>query len=475
MSTPTQQQSQLAALRALVGADAVLAGDSAGDACLLDQRQLFRGHPLAVVLPANVQEVAAVVHWCYENRVGVVPQGGNTGYCGGATPDASGTQVVLAMRRLRAIRRVDASDYSLVAEAGCVLADVQQAAAAAGRLFPLSLGSEGSCQIGGNLATNAGGLNVVRYGMARAQVLGIEAVLPDGSIWHGLSTLRKDNTGYDLSSLLVGSEGTLGVITAAALRLQPIPRVVATAMLALPDVASAIAVLERLRDATGEQLTSLEFMPCSVVTMTLEQLPALRIPLPLESAALLLVELAGGADTDNALQDVLATALTDGLITDAAVAQNAAQRSAFWQVRESIPEAQRRLGASIKHDISLPLSALAEFMAWVENWVGEHVPGGVLVCYGHLGDGNLHCNLSHRPDADRERFLARQPEINRAVNDKVAALGGSISAEHGIGQLKLAALEHYAAPVKLAVMRQIKQALDPRGIMNPGKLLRAPG
>jgi FAD/FMN-containing dehydrogenase len=475
MVTPAQQQAQLAALRSLLGADAVLPGDSAGDAYLVDQRQLFRGHPLAVVLPGSTQEVAAIVRWCFDHRIGIVPQGGNTGYCGGATPDDSGTQVLLAMRRMNRIRHIDARNYSLIAEAGCVLADVQQAAASVDRLFPLSLGSEGSCQIGGNLGTNAGGLNVVRYGMARAQVLGIEAVLPDGRIWYGLNTLRKDNTGYDLCSLLVGSEGTLAVITAAALRLQPAPRAVATAMLALPELAAAIPLLEQLRAATADQLSSLEFMPRDIVALACEQVPGLRAPLPLDCAAFVLVELAGCADAAATLERALAGALEAGLIVDAAVAHSEAQRRAFWQLREGIPEAQRRLGASIKHDISLPLSALTEFITRVEAWVTAQVPEGLLVCYGHLGDGNLHCNVGQRPGTDRARLLARQEEIHRAIHDLVAGYGGSISAEHGIGQLKRATLQHYASPVKLELMRQIRQALDPRGIMNPGKLIDLAG
>jgi FAD/FMN-containing dehydrogenase len=316
-------------------------------------------------------------------------------------------------------------------------------------------------------------VNVVRYGMARAQVLGLEAVLPDGRIWHGLNTLRKDNTGYDLCSLLVGSEGTLGVITAAALRLQPAPRAIATAMVALPELANAALLLEQLRSTTGDQLSSLEFMPREVVALACAQMPELRPPLPLDCAAFLLVEIAGGADAGATLERALAAALAAGLIVNAVVAQTEAQRTAFWHLRESIPEAQRRLGASIKHDISLPLSKITDFIARVGAWVTAHVPDGLLVCYGHLGDGNLHCNVGQRPGAEREPFLARQSAINAAINDLVVELGGSISAEHGIGQLKVATLEHYGSAEKLAVMRQIKRALDPRGIMNPGKLLRA--
>jgi FAD/FMN-containing dehydrogenase len=473
MGTSAQPHSLLAELCALAGPDAVLPGDQAGDACLLDQRQLFRGHPLAVVLPGSTAEVAALVRWCHEHRIGIVPQGGNTGYCGGATPDASGGQLVLALRRMNRIRDTDARNYSLIAEAGCVLADVQQAAAAVDRFFPLSLGSAGSCQIGGNLATNAGGVNVVRHGMARAQVLGIEAVLPDGRIWNGLNTLRKDNTGYDLVSLLVGSEGTLGVITAAALRLQPAPREVATAMLSLPAAAGAMQLLEHLRAATGDQLSSLEYMPREVVALAIEQLPGLRTPLPLDGAAFVLVELAGAAGAAATLEHALAAAHGRGLIIDAAIARSEAQRGAFWRLREAIPEAQRRLGASIKHDISLPLSKLTEFIARVESWVQANVPEGMLVCYGHLGDGNLHCNVGQRAGTERACLLARQQEIHHVIHELVAGYGGSISAEHGIGQLKRATFEHYASPVKLAIMRQVKQALDPHWLMNPGKLLSA--
>jgi D-lactate dehydrogenase (cytochrome) len=475
MLTAQQQTSQLEALSALVGCGAVLPGDSAGDAYLLDHRGLFRGHPLAVVSPSDTREVAAIVRWCHEQRVGIVPQGGNTGYCGGATPDTSGTQLVLALHRMNRIRRVDPRDYSLVAEAGCVLAAVQQAAAAVDRLFPLSLGSEGSCQVGGNLATNAGGVNVLRYGMARAQVLGIEAVLPDGRIWNGLNTLRKDNTGYDLNSLLVGSEGTLAVITAAALRLHPVPAETATAMLALPSLESALPLFELLRTVAGDALSSVELMPRAAVALTCEELPQMRAPLPPAAAALLLVELAGGAGTGATLEAALARAQQSGLIDDAVLAHSEAQRLDFWRLRENIPEAQRRLGASIKHDVSLPLTALSGFMSRVTAWVVANVPEGLLVCYGHLGDGNLHCNVGQRRGTGRAEFLARQPAINEMIHDLVVELGGSISAEHGIGQLKIATFERYAQPEKLAMMRQIKQAMDPRGIMNPGKLLRAEG
>jgi FAD/FMN-containing dehydrogenase len=473
MRTLLQPESQLAALRALLGAAAVLPGDAAGDGYLVDQRGLYRGHPLAVVLPATTAEVAAVVGWCSEHGVGIVPQGGNTGYCGGATPDGSGTQLVIGLRRLQRVRAVDARDYSLVAEAGCTLAEVQAAAAAVQRYFPLSLGSEGSCQIGGNLATNAGGLNVLRYGMARAQVLGLEAVLPDGRIWNGLNTLRKDNTGYHLASLLVGSEGTLGIITAAALRLQPAPAGMATALVALDSVDAALPLLACLRSDTGDRLSSLEYLPAAALQLVQEQLPGLRSPFSTAYPACLLIELDTGLDATATLQQALARAQASGMIADAVFAGSSTQRAALWQLRESIPEAQRRLGASIKHDVSLPLTALAEFMQRVADWVQRNVPEGLLICYGHLGDGNLHCNVGQRPGVDRTRFLARQAEINLAVHDLVQQLGGSISAEHGIGQLKVEALAHYVSAEKLQLMRLIKQALDPDGIMNPGKVLKA--
>jgi FAD/FMN-containing dehydrogenase len=464
-------------LRALLGTDSVLTQPAEMAPHEVDHRGLFHGHALAVALPRSLEEVARVVSWCAQRRVAIVPQGGNTGYCGGATPDASGQQLVLLLRRLNRIRELDADNFSITVEAGCVLANVQQAAAAADRFFPLSLGSEGSCQIGGNLATNAGGLNVVRYGMARELVLGIEAVLADGSVLHGLKSLRKDNTGYDLRGLLVGSEGTLGVITAASLRLWPFMRSTATAFVGLSSPQHALELLGWLRARSGERLSSFELLPRIAIELTTRHLAGVTDPLSAPWPWYVLCELSSSAE--EALGEVLEQALLQaaerGWAGDAAFATSERVRSAFWRLREGVPEAQRLASLSLKHDIAVPVASLPRFIQEASQWVREHVPEGVLVCYGHAGDGNLHFNINvigGPPDGPAALALrAREPEIRRAIHDLVARYGGSFSAEHGIGQLKRGELVRYAAPAALAAMRAIKQALDPEGIMNPGKLL----
>jgi FAD/FMN-containing dehydrogenase len=463
---------QRAQLRELIGADCVLTATEEMAAALIDQRKLYQGRALAVLLPRKVAQVARVVRWCNEQRVGLVPQGGNTGYCGGATPDESGTQVVLALRRLDRIRAVDVGNFSLIAEAGCVLANVQQAAAAAGRYFPLSLGSQGSCQIGGNLATNAGGLNVLRYGMARDLVLGIEAVLPEGQVLDGLKSLRKDNTGYDLRSLLIGSEGTLGIITAASLKLWPALRSTATAFVAISDPAHAITLLERLRSGAVDRLSSFELLPRAAVELT-QQHSRTSDPFDQPYPWYILCELT--SSSEEPLEDLLQRLLTDAaeqsLILDAALATSERVRSAFWRLRELVPEAQRLAGLSLKHDISVPVSSIPQFIQSASRWVADHVPEAILICYGHAGDGNLHFNVNGIGDEASAALRAREPEIRRAIHDLVARYHGSISAEHGIGRLKRDELAHYSSPVALAAMRALKDALDPNGIMNPGKLL----
>jgi FAD/FMN-containing dehydrogenase len=462
-----------AELRALVGADGVLTEAADTAAFLVDERRLYRGSALAVALPRNVEQVARIVGWCNEHRLGVVPQGGNTGYCGGATPDDSGRQLLLSLRRLNRIRAVDADNFSITAEAGCVLANVQQAADAAERFFPLSLGSEGSCQIGGNLATNAGGLNVVRYGMARDLLLGIEAVLPDGRVLNGLKSLRKDNTGYDLKSLLVGSEGTLGVITAATLKLWPKMRSSATAFVAIARPDDAVRLLAVLRAQTGERLSSFELLPRIAIELTTRHISGVTDPLTSVYPWYILCELTSAVDEplSELLQQTLADAAERSLLLDAALATSERTRTAFWRLRESVPEAQRHAGPSLKHDISVPVASLPKFIHQASLWVQTHVTDGVLVCYGHAGDGNLHFNINCIDRERSEAFMTQEPQIRRAIHDLVAKFSGSISAEHGIGRLKREELQRYASPVALDTMRAIKHALDPNGIMNPGKLL----
>jgi FAD/FMN-containing dehydrogenase len=459
-------------LRNLIGTDRILTESQDTAALLIDHRHLYSGHALAIALPGSVEEVSRLLRFCHEQRIGVVPQGGNTGYCGGATPDESGRQLLLLLRRLNRIRSVDAANYSMTVEAGCVLAQIQRAAAAADRFFPLSLGSEGSCQIGGNLATNAGGLNVVRYGMARALVLGIEAVLADGSIVHGLKSLHKDNTGYDLKSLLIGSEGTLGVITAATLKLWPAMRSSATAFVAIETPEQALALLQRLRAAADERLSSFELLPRVAIEITTRHISGTVDPLERPSPWYVLCELTSPADEplSELLQQTLAEAAESGVLSDAALASSERERAALWRLRESVPEAQRHAGASLKHDVSVPVASLPPFIHEAAAWVQGQVPEGYLVCYGHAGDGNLHFNVNALPGAGNA-LLSRESSIRRAIHDIVSGYQGSISAEHGIGRLKREELQRYADPAALAAMRSIKQALDPHGIMNPGKLL----
>ena len=466
---------KLKALSDILGPDAVLTEATDTEPFLVDHRHLYRGRALAVVLPRSVEELARTIGFCNERRIGVVPHGGNTGYCGGATPDESGHQIVVSLRRLNRIRSVDPLNYSLVAEAGCILADVQRAADDVERFFPLSLGSEGTCQIGGNLSTNAGGLSVLRYGMMRELVLGLEVVLADGRVLPSLNALRKDNTGYDVKSLFIGAEGTLGIITAATLKLFPKIRASATALVAIPKVSSAVDLLARMKEASGDRISSFELIPRIGIDLATQHIPGVTDPLQRPYEWYVLCELTSARSTDpldTVLEEALAGALEDGLVLDAVLTRNERERAALWKLRETIPEAQRLDGASLKHDISVAITALADFVERASGWVRANVPDGRLVVYGHVGDGNLHFNLNQAPGSDRNTFLAREPVIKRALHDLVREFGGSFSAEHGIGRLKVEELERYASPVELDVMRALKQALDPNGVLNPGKVLR---
>ena len=464
-------------LREILGADALLTDAADCAPYLVDHRRLYQGRALAVALPRTVAEVSQLLSMCNAARVAVVPQGGNTSYCGGATPDESGRELLVSLARLNRIRSIDAANYSLTAEAGCLLAHVQQGAEEAERFFPLSLGSEGSCQIGGNLSTNAGGTNVLRYGMMRDLVLGLEVVLADGRVLQALSGLRKDNTGYDLKALFLGAEGTLGVITAATLKLFPRIRVQATALVAVPGVAAAVALLGVLRAASGDRVSSFELIPRIGIELTTRHIPGVSDPLGGSHDWYALVELSSARAEealDALLEEALGAALTRGTVLDAVLARSERERAALWKLRESIPEAQRLEGAGLKHDISVPVGALAEFVARASRWLDAHVPDGRLVAYGHVGDGNLHFNLTQSPGADGAAFFARGDDVRRAIHDLVRDFGGSFSAEHGIGRLKVGELERYASAVELDLMRAVKRAFDPHGIMNPGKVLREP-
>jgi len=479
--TPAQA---LGGLERILGAQGILTAEAPGSSSaspadlepyLTDQRRLYHGRALAVALPRAVTEVTEVLAFCNRHGIGVVPQGGNTSYCGGATPDDSGRQIVVSLSRLNRIRRLDALNYSMVAEAGCVLAQIQQAADEAQRLFPLSLGSQGTCQLGGNLATNAGGVHVLRYGMMRDLVLGLEVALADGRLLSSLGTLRKDNTGYDIKSLFLGAEGTLGIITAASLKLYPKLHAFAAAFAAVADPRAAVALLARLRDTSGDRVSSFELIPRIAIELTTRHIPGVRDPLDAPHDWYVLCELTSSRGDDpleSLLEGGLTGALEEGLVLDAAVARGESDRAAFWKLRETIPEAQRRDGGSLKHDISVPVASIPDFIEQASAWIAGNVPDGRLVAYGHVGDGNLHFNLNQAPGADRAAFLAREEPIKRVIHDLVRDFGGSFSAEHGIGRLKVGELERYAPPIELELMRAIKHALDPNGILNPGKVLR---
>lgn len=441
---------------------------------LTDWRGRYRGNARAVVLPGSTEEVSKVVAACARHGVAIVPQGGNTGLCGGATPSAAGDQIVICLAKMKTIRRLDVADNTLTVDAGLTLLEVAQAAQSADRLFPLSLASEGSCQIGGNLSTNAGGVHVLRYGTMRDLVLGLEVVLPDGRIWNGLRRLRKDNTGFDLKHLFIGAEGTLGIITGAVLKLFPRPRSLATAWLALPSVEAAVALLTHLKDQLGERINAFELVSAASLDLVLQHIPDTRNPLATNAPWFALVELADTrADCELAsqLESALEAALEKGLVTDATIAQGLAQSHALWALRENISEAQRREGVSIKHDISLPVSAIPAFLDVAASQLAAHHPAARVIAFGHLGDGNLHYNLSLADPAANAAFIAQSADINRLIHDTVAQFDGSISAEHGLGQLKRDEILRYKSALEIDLMRAIKSAIDPAGLMNPGKVL----
>lgn len=466
----------LAELKAVVGAANYL--DTPGDTApyLCDFRRLYQGATPAVLRPRDAQEVAQILSICNRDEVAVVPQGGNTSYCGGATPDENGAQIVVSMQRLNRVRQVDAANYSMIVEVGCTLAGAQGAARDANRLFPLSLGSEGTAQIGGNLSTNAGGTAVLRYGMMRDLVLGLEVVLADGRVLSALKSLRKDNTGYDVKSLFIGAEGTLGLITAASLKLFPVPADTATALVGIDSPTHALDLLSRLRTAAGDQVTSFELIPRIGVEMTVKHVAGVANPLSFDCPWYLLIELTSPNPHQNLsglLTSELEDAATAGAVRDAMLASSIAQSQAMWKLRESVPEAQRRHGASIKHDVSVPVSAIPELIEKGTELARRLAPEGDVVSYGHAGDGNLHFNLSQKLGADLAQFNGRTHALELAIFDLVESLGGSISAEHGIGRFKAREFARRADPVELSVMHALKQALDPKGILNPGKVLCA--
>ena len=465
-------------LRQAVGAAHVLT-DGDLSAYERDWRGRMQGKALAVVRPGSTQEVAAVVKVCAAAGVAIIPQGGNTGLSVGSTPDASGTQVVLSLTRMNQVRAIDRDNLTMTVEAGCILQNLQEVARNAGALFPLSLAAEGSCTIGGNLGTNAGGTQVVRYGNTRDLCLGLEVVTPQGEVWSGLKGLRKDNTGYDLRDLFIGSEGTLGIITAACMKLYPQPAAKLTAWAAVPSMEHAVQLLGMAHQKLGAGLTGFEVMGQFALSLVGKHMPQLRVPFLGQDDApwCVLLENSDSESEEHArarFESLLEKAFEAGCVTDAVVAENLTQAHQLWHIRENIPLAQAEEGLNIKHDISVQISRIPAFVAHTDAVLQREIPGVRLVNFGHLGDGNLHYNVQAPVEGDPKAFLRDNEErVHQLVYDAVAEFGGSFSAEHGVGELKADKLEKYQSPVALSMMRAIKQALDPQGIMNPGRVLKA--
>ena len=469
----------LETFRQICGAQHVLTHDDPTtdlSAWETDWRQRVFGKALAVVRPANTAEVAAVVKACANSLTAIVPQGGNTGLVAGSVPDASGQQIVLSLQRMNTVRAIDPDNLTMTVDAGCILHNLQEAAEKAGFLFPLSLAAEGSCTIGGNLGTNAGGTQVVRYGNARELCLGLEVVTPLGEIWQGLTGLRKDNTGYDLRHLMIGSEGTLGVITAATIKLYPLPAARLTAWAAVPSMATAVQLLGMAHQQLGAGLTGFEVMGQFALSLTDKHFPNLRVPLYKDTPWCVLLENSDHESESHArhlFENLLEAAMNAGCVTDAVVAENMSQAQALWQIRESITSAQAQEGLNIKHDISIPISQIPAFVEATDAMLLKEIPGVRLVNFGHLGDGNLHYNVQ-APQGQDDKVFVREMEdrVSTLVFESVARFKGSISAEHGIGSQKVDKLPRYKDPVALGMMRSIKQALDPQNIMNPGRVIR---
>jgi D-lactate dehydrogenase (cytochrome) len=460
--------------RAAVGPRNVFTESADIAAYLTDWRRRYTGKALAVIRPGSTEEVAAIVRLCNRYRVPVVPQGGNTGLVLGSVPDQSGTAIVLSLTRLNRIRAVDTVNNTMTVEAGCILQQVQNTASEADRLFPLSLAAEGSCTIGGNLATNAGGTAVLRYGNTRELCLGLEVVTPQGEIWSGLRGLRKDNTGYDLRDLYIGAEGTLGIITAAVLKLFPQPQAQLTALAAMQTPDDALRLLSSAQEKCGAALTGFELMSDFCLRLVNKHFPHMRLPFPQHYPQYVLLELSDSESEEHAnamLEALIAEALEQGVIQDAAIAASIAQSKALWQLREHIPLAQAEEGKNIKHDVSVPISDIGEFIRVTDVLLEQRFPGARMVTFGHLGDGNLHYNVSPPEGESPDAFIAEQVNINRVVHDSVHRFGGSISAEHGLGALKRDEVLAYKSEVEMKLMRTLKQALDPLNLMNPGKIL----
>ncbi|MBY4945464.1 FAD-binding oxidoreductase [Cupriavidus respiraculi] len=472
--SPTRLHSFIELCRAALGDSHVLVDGADKAPYLTDWRRRYRGEAVAVLLPGTTEEVAAVVHACHAHHVSIVPQGGNTGLCGGATPLEAGTSVVISLKRLNRVRQIDPLNNTVTVEAGVILQQLQELAREHGRLFPLSLAAEGSCTIGGNLSTNAGGTAVLRYGNTRELCLGLEVVTPRGEIWNGLRGLRKDNTGYDLRDLFIGAEGSLGIITAAVMKLFPAPRARVTALAAVANPRAALALLAIAQSHAGAMLTGFELMSATCLSLVTKHFPQLRYPFSQSHPQVVLLELSDSESEDHArgiFEKLMEVAFDNGVVLDAVVAESVQQSRDFWNLREHIPLAQVEEGKNIKHDIAVPVSRVADFIEATDAKLLSEFPGACMVTFGHLGDGNLHYNVSPPPGVDHDQFLANQDAVNRIVHDSVHAHSGSISAEHGLGQLKVEDNRRYKSEVEIGMMRAIKLALDPAGLMNPGKVV----
>jgi len=464
----------LDSLKAIVGPQGWLSAASDIEPYVLDWRRKWPGISPLVLRPATTSQVAEIMQLASSEGITIVPQSGNTGLVGGSGPRGNGRDVVLSLNRMTAIRNVDPVNNTVTVEAGCILADIQTAALEHDRLYPLSLAAEGSCRIGGNLSTNAGGTNVLRYGNAREHVLGLEVVLADGRVWNGLRGLRKDNTGYDLKQLFLGSEGTLGIITAAVLKLWPRPHQTVTCWLGVPDAHAAVALLNKAQAATGGQITGFEYIVNEALDLTLANMPQNRNPLRDEHPACVLMEATSGQEGDNlrlAVEVILANAMEDGFVRDAVIAESDAQARALWQIREDIPEAQIHAGGGLKHDVAVPVSSVADFLVKATDLVHQIAPMARVIAFGHLGDGNIHFNQCAGKPEDQDALLACEREINDAVESLAVSMGGSFSAEHGVGRLRLRQMSLYKSEVERDLMTSVKQALDPHGLLNPGKVV----
>ncbi|CAO3431459.1 FAD-binding oxidoreductase [Azospirillum doebereinerae] len=477
MSTTTASftETVLDPIRAIVGERGIITDPGTMQPFMESWRDGWVGRSPAVVLPDSTEALAAVVRICAETRTPIVPQGGNTGLTGASQPHADGSEIVISTNRLNRIREIDLDNDTMTVEAGCILANIQSAARDVGRLFPMSLAAEGSCQIGGNIATNAGGVQVVRYGNMRNLVAGLEVVLPDGRIWNGLRGLRKDNAGYDMKQIFIGSEGTLGIVTAAVLKLSPLPRATATALVAVSSPSDAVDLLTRAKGKVGDRIITFELIQRFCIDIARRHVPDVPDPLNDVYPWYVLVELAdqdSGERLAGMLEGILEAAMEAGEVLDGVVAASKAQADSLWRIREGIPEGQKREGVSYKHDVSVPISKVALFLDRANAALERDFPGIRPFSFGHLGDGNIHYNPIQGEDGDPAEWKARLGAVNAIVHDIVVDLGGSISAEHGIGRLRIDELPRYKSPVELDMMAALKMAFDPHNIMNPGKILR---